>query len=306
MGKYIYKITNLINGKCYIGQTQNYKNRFAEHKRLLRQKKHDNPHLQFAWSRYGEQNFSFDIIEYSEDYNDREKYYIAYYQSDNPEYGYNILSGGEEPPIKCGEDNFSSKLTQSEADAMIEMLLSDISIDSISLAFPHITRGQIWKINAGTAWHRDELNYPIREPDNMVGSDVANKIIYDLQHSNLTQKQIAQKYDVARTCVTAINNGKVDAYRNEQLTYPIRQTRILGAATDDINVVNSIVQDLLYSNIPLVEISKKYNVCASTINDINYGKKKKYNDPEQIYPLRKKVTCTNKTIKKNRKNNNTK
>lgn len=34
MKKDIYKITNVINGKCYIGQTTNAKRRFQEHKKL--------------------------------------------------------------------------------------------------------------------------------------------------------------------------------------------------------------------------------------------------------------------------------
>ena len=64
MEKYIYRITNTINNKCYIGQTKDYEQRFAEHKRLLRRNKHQNPHLQSAWNKYGEKNFSFDVIEY--------------------------------------------------------------------------------------------------------------------------------------------------------------------------------------------------------------------------------------------------
>ena len=149
--KYIYKITNKINSKCYIGQTKNYTKRFSAHKNALRKNKHDNAHLQAAWNKYGEENFSFDIIEHTEDYNNREKYYIAYYKSDNVEYGYNILPGGEEPPLLCGEDNYYSKLTQGEADAIIEMLLNEIALNEIEKTFPHITRGQINRINTGDA-----------------------------------------------------------------------------------------------------------------------------------------------------------
>ena len=43
--KYIYKITNQINNKCYIGQTKDYKQRFADHRRKLRKNKHENQHL---------------------------------------------------------------------------------------------------------------------------------------------------------------------------------------------------------------------------------------------------------------------
>ena len=43
MEKYIYKITNTINNKHYIGQSKNYKDRWKEHIRRLNKNKHENP-----------------------------------------------------------------------------------------------------------------------------------------------------------------------------------------------------------------------------------------------------------------------
>ena len=58
--KYIYKITNQINNKCYIGQTKDYKQRFADHRRKLRKNKHENQHLQCAWNKYKEEKSKID------------------------------------------------------------------------------------------------------------------------------------------------------------------------------------------------------------------------------------------------------
>lgn len=58
----VYKITNKCNGKIYIGSTINFKQRFNDHKKLLRQDKHPNPHLQNAWNKYGEDSFGFEIL----------------------------------------------------------------------------------------------------------------------------------------------------------------------------------------------------------------------------------------------------
>ena len=59
----IYKITNTVNGKFYIGSSSNIDARRKRHIRQLRTNSHDNIHLQRAWDLYGEQKFVFEIIE---------------------------------------------------------------------------------------------------------------------------------------------------------------------------------------------------------------------------------------------------
>lgn len=82
----IYKIENLINHKVYIGQSIHIEKRWLEHcipstKSLVGK----------AINKYGKENFSFQILEECEKslLNERESYYIQYYQSLVPN-GYNI------------------------------------------------------------------------------------------------------------------------------------------------------------------------------------------------------------------------
>lgn len=49
----IYCIENIINGKKYIGQSINLKDRLYGHKTKLKHNKHKNRHLQFAVNKYG-------------------------------------------------------------------------------------------------------------------------------------------------------------------------------------------------------------------------------------------------------------
>lgn len=93
----IYEIENQINGKKYVGQTtQGFDNRKAKHYSALNRNTHPNKHLQNSWNKYGEQNFTFNILEEC-DYEDLDFYEINYiwmWNLMNPHFGYNHESGG--------------------------------------------------------------------------------------------------------------------------------------------------------------------------------------------------------------------
>ena len=55
----IYKIINRLNGKYYVGSSNNIYNRWNQHKFLLMRNSHFNSHLQNAWNKYGANNFLF-------------------------------------------------------------------------------------------------------------------------------------------------------------------------------------------------------------------------------------------------------
>jgi len=59
----IYKIINKINGKYYIGSSNNIKQRWYNHRRELNKNIHKNNYLQRAWNKYGESKFEFVLIE---------------------------------------------------------------------------------------------------------------------------------------------------------------------------------------------------------------------------------------------------
>lgn len=89
----IYKITNKINGKVYIGQAIDLWKRISNgYLNTLPNGKNHNKHLQRAWDKYGETNFKIEIQEECTKNNltKREQYWIDYYNSCNINYGYNI------------------------------------------------------------------------------------------------------------------------------------------------------------------------------------------------------------------------
>lgn len=59
----IYQITNMANGKYYIGSADSFARREWQHKYDLRRGVHKNPKLQAAWNKYGEEAFVFEVLE---------------------------------------------------------------------------------------------------------------------------------------------------------------------------------------------------------------------------------------------------
>lgn len=90
----IYKITNLVNNKIYIGQSINIERRWMQEKN-----RQINTYLKHAFNFYGLNNFKFEIIEILNNdkkiLDEKEKYYIKLYNSNNSLYGYNLTDGGE-------------------------------------------------------------------------------------------------------------------------------------------------------------------------------------------------------------------
>ena len=93
----IYIIKNNITDKVYIGKTTCFITRQKEHLRKLKAGKHVNKHLQFSYSKYGKDTFIFDILEECDDtiLDNREKYWITFYDSTKDSKGYNLTHGGE-------------------------------------------------------------------------------------------------------------------------------------------------------------------------------------------------------------------
>lgn len=102
---YIYKITNTINNKIYIGQTVGIKRRFNNHKNNKKSV------ISMAINKYGINNFTFEIIDKAETVKESDTLEIKYINQFNTisPNGYNIANGGR------GGNKFKGK-TKEELD----------------------------------------------------------------------------------------------------------------------------------------------------------------------------------------------
>lgn len=91
---FIYKITNNINQKVYIGKTEGtIEKRFKEHCRASKRDENKNRPLYSAMRKYGVENFQVEEIEETDIPEEREKYWIKQYGSYGN--GYNATLGGD-------------------------------------------------------------------------------------------------------------------------------------------------------------------------------------------------------------------
>lgn len=110
----IYLFENIINKKIYIGQAKDIHERTYTHF-------FGNPELYFhkALKKYGEEGFNIYILEYTniEDLDNKEIFYIKKYNSNNPEFGYNMTAGGQgqsEHPISDEQKEKLAELQRKE------------------------------------------------------------------------------------------------------------------------------------------------------------------------------------------------
>lgn len=128
----IYKLTNKINNKVYIGQTcQKPEDRWNDHRR--NSGKLGTP-LSNAIEKYGWNNFDKEIIDYAsslKEANEKEQYWIEYYQCATSAYGkesgYNITLGGQGV----------SKISPIEQKEMLKLWKEGNNVTQISITTKH-------------------------------------------------------------------------------------------------------------------------------------------------------------------------
>ena len=90
----IYVCRCVVNGMCYVGQSNDVKRRKYSHIASLRHGNHYNSVMQEVFDEFGEETFEWDVLEYCpvELLNERERYWIN--EFDAIQHGFNTYAGG--------------------------------------------------------------------------------------------------------------------------------------------------------------------------------------------------------------------
>lgn len=192
----IYKITNIITGESYIGQTVNsIEERFRHHKQGTRQAKCKMTKLQQAMEEYGKRNFTIELIEDNvEDIETLalyEKFYIQKYKTYNE---YNSTVGGESRLRGVRVDN-SINLSYSERTVAFKndfnlCSFSGCTQKSLDLLFGLITEisprdGLEYSVPLDEAFERAGfINFPATENKLKEWVEKTNKNLSTVVHPN--------------------------------------------------------------------------------------------------------------------------
>lgn len=155
----IYKITNLINGKHYIGQSIHIERRWAEHC-----KPSSSSLIGKAIHKYGKEHFSFSILEQCDKnkLNERENFWIGYYKSMTP-YGYNVMVSNETE---------STAYTYYDAiliEKIINALLHNTNKTLQQIADEYnVSVSMVSRINRGENHFQQGLSYPLFQTTKMI------------------------------------------------------------------------------------------------------------------------------------------
>ena len=294
MKKDIYIIKNSINDKVYIGQAKSAAERWLSHIYNATYEQRTNKDVQVihkAMAKYGYEKFHYEILEHQiENYDEREQYWIAKYNSRVPN-GYNVSVGGASAGI--GIDAPCAVFRTEE-----ELLRCISEISSSGKSFQNIARKfgcsyeMISAINSGKRYRQGFLSYPLRNTDSRYSVETLKQVRYSLKYElDLTLGDIATKYEIDASQVSAINQGKIYFVSGE--SYPLRKKRKTDLSD---SIVTSIVNDIIYSELSLSEIAEKYNVSRTRITGINRGVY--YRREDMTYPIRGDSDVRNKSLKK--------
>lgn len=146
----IYKITNKINGKSYVGQSKNIEERWRHH----RSSKLKYP-LYLAFQKYGLENFTWEVLEECSilELNEKELYYIKKYDSTN--FGYNQT-------LQCSSAGHPIIFTNDLLNELFnDLKSSSLNKEELALKYQCDER-TIRDINNGVRWYDANNIYPLR------------------------------------------------------------------------------------------------------------------------------------------------
>lgn len=245
---YIYKITDNLNNKVYIGQTNNDKQRWRQHKHLSG--KNPVQYIHRAMKKYGIEKFIYQIIDFANNQwqaDCLEINYIDQYDSRNVEKGYNLSPGG---------DKVWNRGLPKEQQPMYGKKQSEYQKKKLSEFHtgkkkkPHTAE---WKRN-NSLIHSGHL--VSEETRKKISEAQIGKIVSEETRQNMSKARLGKKLSQEtrkKMSSTREGMGTGENNSNPKLNWEL---------------VNNIRFEYENSDVSQTKLAKKYNVTSSNINAI--------------------------------------
>lgn len=269
----IYKIITKHNGLIYIGQTvQKPRCRWRGHLSHLKCQTHNNVLLQRNYDKYGEDDFVFEVIETCEmeKLDEREQYWINFYDSTNHTKGYNFESGGNKNKKASPETikklilstrGHNNKLTSEQVTEIKKKIIEGLTLTEIAEMFK-VTQCCIYRIKILQNWAyvSPELNEQVKN------TDTSRKI------KLLNSDEISE-------CKKLILNGTPIATVARQYKIPYRRFHdIFQSEIETVKLQTqdkkSLVISLFFKNVPLEKILEQAKVSYVQYKNFTHGLEK--------------------------------
>lgn len=234
MKGYIYKITNKVNGKSYIGQTRyTVEFRWRQH-----QHKKDNTYFHNAISKYGVENFTVETLEECniEDLDSKELFYIAKY--DTFKKGYNLTIGGDGRRVITSDSQY---------EEIKELYLSGFSSNKIATLYK-VDKATIVKI-------LKSLDVKIRNNKLNINNQEFKELVADYK-SGYSLKELSKRYDCSPS-------GLKEFLLRKGVDIKERYSIL-----NDKESMNALVDDYVNGILKISEIEHKYHCSKATIKKI--------------------------------------
>lgn len=237
---YIYCYTNKINGKQYIGQTNNLSRRRKQHIQdsIYQYNGHEvsyNLPFHAAIRKYGIDGFDFEVLRTidTEDWsivNKIESDYIKEFNTLAPD-GYNLQAKG------CSNPGLNrTKLSDEEVKSIIADLKAKMYIPDIAEKY-QLSRSYISDINNGRCLHQENETYPLQQ--NRITTDEYLQIIDLIENTTYSLREIARYMGRNRDTIEKINKGHQQIVRSlYDGDFPIRENARQGYTLKPVETIS--------------------------------------------------------------------
>lgn len=230
----IYKITNKVNGKSYIGQTR-YTLEFRWRQHIH---KKDNTYFHNAIRKYGAENFNAEIIEEVDvsKLDEREIFYIAKYNTFKE--GYNLTIGG---------DGNRRLLLDNAYDEIKSLYLSGFSNNKIAVLY-NVDKASIVKI-------LKQLGVKIRSNSLNINQQELKELVEDYT-SGYSLRELAKRYNCSPTGLKEFLIKKGVDVKNKY------------SLLNDNEAQNKLIEEYTSNRITVEEAQRKYHCSYATFKKI--------------------------------------